>query len=327
MRKNKSVAYVMLALSSIIFGFSFLFTKETLKHLETFQLLGNRFLIAAVIMTVLMLARLVKINISFRKIKGLLLIAIFQPLIYFICETYGVRLTSSSESGMMIALMPIAIALFSRIILKERLNIRQWAAVFVSVIGVGMIIGAKGFDMSTGSMAGYILLIAAVTAEGIYSPSVRKMTAHCSPYEITFVMMWVGAIVFNAIGLINAVKNNTINTYFFDILNTEVIAGILYLAVLSSIVAFFCINYALSKVNASKSASFANLTTVISVLAGTLIGGEQILSLQIAGMVLILLSIWGIVHDKKDTKHIKGKKVYDHTDDNSAQGGGFYPQV
>jgi drug/metabolite transporter (DMT)-like permease len=88
-----------------------------------------------------------------------------------------------------------------------------------------------------------------------------------------------------------------VGTYFTDALRLEVLSGLLYLSVASSMVAFFCINFALSKVRACASASFCNLTTVVSVLAGVLLGGEELHMLQIAGMALILISIWGIVSD------------------------------
>ena len=142
---KKALAYIMLTVSSVIFGFSFLFTKETLAHLDIFQLLGLRFLAAAVIMAVLALTGIIKLKLSAYKIKAMMPLVLLRPSVYFIGETYGIKLTSSSESGMMIALMPIAIALFSVRILKERLVMRQWLAVAASVAGVVLIVGEGGF--------------------------------------------------------------------------------------------------------------------------------------------------------------------------------------
>jgi drug/metabolite transporter (DMT)-like permease len=294
---KKALSFIMLTASSVIFGFSFLFTKEALAHLAIFQLLGLRFLIASVIMTVLALTRVIKINLNAGKIKAMLPLVLLQPAIYFIGETYGIKLTSSSESGMMIALMPIAIALFSVKVLGERLIVRQWLSVAASVVGVALIVIEGGFSAS-GNMLGYLLLILAVVSEGLYSPLAKKTTEKCAPIEMTFVMMVAGAVLFNAIGLTEAGISGTAGTYFTDALNVDVLMGLLYLSVLSSIVAFFCYNYALSKVKASSSASFCNLTTVVSVLAGTLLGGEKLHFMQIAGMVLILISIWGIVSER-----------------------------
>ena len=302
MHKNTITAYIMLVVSSVIFGFSFLFTKDTLVYLDIFQLLGIRFLIASVIMTLIVLTGIIKINLTRKKLKGIFLLTLFQPVVYFICETFGVKLTSSSESGMMIALIPIFVALFSRFLLKEKLRLVQWISICVSVVGVVFIIGARGFNLGSGSFAGFMLLLGAVIAAGLYSPLSRKLSAHSSPFEITFVMMWIGALAFNAIGVGAAAAEGTLSTYITAAFSPGALPGVLYLGVLSSIVAFLCINYAVSKIRTSRTASFANLTTVISILAGTLLGGERIYTLQIIGIVLILLSIWGVLKtgSKKD---------------------------
>ena len=298
MHKKSYFPYILLVRSSAIFGFSFLFTKETLGYLDVFQLLGMRFLIAAVLMSVIAATRLVKVRLSRKKLKGILLLALFQPIIYFVGETFGVKLTSSSESGMMIALIPIATAFFSGLILKEKLILRQWIAILVSVIGVALIIFSKGMGFGSGTFVGFMLLLVAVIAAGLYGPMSRRLSAHSSPFEITFVMMWVGALVFNAIGLSVAGASGKLGTYFTAAFAPGAITGVLYLSILSSVVTFLIINYAVSKIRASKTAGFANLVTVISILAGVLIAGEKILPLQIVGIVLILVSIWGVVSDK-----------------------------
>lgn len=293
MKKDNIVAYLLLTVTSIIFGFSFMVTKDALEALGVFQLLGLRFLIAALVVTVLALTGAVKVKLTRSKLKMLLPLGLLEPLVYFVCETLGISLTSVSESGMMIALIPVTIALFSRIILKERLTVRQWVFVAVSFAGVVLVVATGGFSGS-GNIAGYVLLLAAVTAAGLYNPLAKRALACCTPAEVTLMMMWSGAVVFNIIGVSGAVADGTISTYISKALQPDVLTGIMYLSILSSIVAYFGVTYALSKINASQTSGFSNLTTVVSVLAGVLIGGEPLYALQIAGMVLILISIWGI---------------------------------
>jgi drug/metabolite transporter (DMT)-like permease len=298
MHKKSYFPYLLLVCSSAIFGFSFLFTKTTLAYLDVFQLLGIRFLLAAALMSIIAATRLVKLSLTRKKLKGILLLALFQPTIYFVCETFGIKMTSSSESGMMIAIIPIVTAFFSGLILKEKLIARQWIFIFVSVLGVALIIFSRGIDFGSGAFAGFMLLLGAVIAAGLYGPMSRRLSAHSSPFEITFVMIWVGAIVFNAIGLSTAAQAGRLSTYFSAAFTPGALTGVLYLGTLSSVVAFFIINFAVSRVRASKTSVFANLTTVISILAGVLIAGEKILALQIIGILLILISIWGVVSDK-----------------------------
>ena len=127
------------ALSAVVFGFSFLFTKTALDNLDMFQLLGSRFFVAAVFMLVLRVTKRIKVEITAAKVRGLLLVVLFQPILYFIFETIGVDRTSASESGVLIALIPVAVAIFAGLILKERLSFWQWLSIWASVAGVVLI--------------------------------------------------------------------------------------------------------------------------------------------------------------------------------------------
>ena len=301
MKKDVAIAYLLLTVTSVIFGFSFLVTRDALEALGVFQLLGLRFLAAALVMTALVATGVVKLHLNRAKLKLILPLALLQPLIYFTGETLGIQLTSATESGIMIALIPIAIALFSGAVAKERLTGRQWISVVVSVAGVALIVAAQDL-IGSGSIPGYLLLLAAVTAEGLYCSLARKVSVNCSPFEITFVMIWTGAVAFNVIGVSTAAADGTIAGYITAALQPGVLSGILYLGILSSTVAYFGVNYALSKIKASSTAGFANLTTVVSVLAGVMLGGEPLAPLQIVGIVLILLSIWGIAGESISRK-------------------------
>ncbi|HAA80455.1 MAG TPA: EamA family transporter, partial [Thermoanaerobacter sp.] len=63
--------------------------------------------------------------------------------------------------------------------------------------------------------------------------------------------------------------------------------------VLSSVVAYFLNNYALSKLPASQASVFANLTTVISIIAGITIRHETFYWYHVIGAIMILIGVWG----------------------------------
>ena len=63
---------------AVIWGFSLLFTKETLEHTFPLQLLGFRFGVAALLLTFLKLTGLIRINLKGKPIASLLILALFQ---------------------------------------------------------------------------------------------------------------------------------------------------------------------------------------------------------------------------------------------------------
>jgi drug/metabolite transporter (DMT)-like permease len=298
MLAQRFLPYAAITVAMVIFGFSFYFTKDALSHAGTFQLLGFRFLAAAAILTVLAACGLVKLRLTKQKLPGLLLIALFQPVLYFIGETVGVKLTSASESGVIIALIPIFVPLLSVAVVKEKISLARWLAIAVCVAGVVLIIFSKGFEGSGGHLAGIAALLSAVFAASFYTTVSARASHGCTPMEVTFIMMWAGAIVFNAIGFSTAAAQSQMQAYTAPLADGRFLLDLLYLGVLSSIVAFFFLNYSLSKLEATTVGAFENLVPVISMFAGVVVGGEKLVILQYAGAALILAGIWGAARGK-----------------------------
>lgn len=281
---------------AIIFGLSFLFTKETLQYLSPFQLLGLRFALAALSLTLLVACRLVRLRIRLQHLPGLLKIALWQPVLYFLCETYGVKLTTASESGVVIALVPVAVTVLSIFILGEKITARQGACIGLAVAGVMLMAlasSSNGGGESKFHLLGILLLFGAVMAGGFYNIFSRQASTEYPPLDITFVMMWLGALVFNAAGLTQSYLTGQMGNYYAALQHLPAAAGLVYLGLLSSVLGFLLLNYALSRMTASRTAVFLNLIPVVSVLAGVLFYGEKLGAWQMAGGALILLGVWG----------------------------------
>lgn len=276
---------------SSIFGFSFLLTKEGLELLTPFHLLGFRFAVAFLCLSILRFIGIININLKGKKLNKLFLLALFQPGIYFFCETTGMLYITSSEAGMMIALVPVAVTILAAIILNEKPTLLQSVFVALSVSGVFFIIFNRGESQIEGNYLGLLLLGIAVIAAAFYNIISRQLSLEFSAVEITYVMMGFGALVFNLIAIHE--KNFNLSNYFNLIKNKDVLISVIYLGVLSSVVGFFMMNYTLSKITAAEAAVFTNLTTVVSIIAGVIFRNEAFGKIQIMGAVLIIIGVWG----------------------------------
>lgn len=291
LKLKKYFPYLAGSTFSLVFGFSFLFTKEGLELITPFHLLAFRFSLAFICLSILRFIGIININLKGKNLKKLFLLAIFQPGIYFICETTGMLYTTSSEAGMMIALIPVAVTILGAIFLNEKPGFLQTVFVVLSVAGVFVIILNRGVSPAAANSTGLILLGGAVIAAGVYNIISRQLSLEFSPVEITYVMMGFGALFFNIIALYQ--KNFQISSYFMMLQNRNVLISVIYLGIFSSVVAFFMMNYTLSKITAAESAVFANLTTVVSIAAGVILRNEPFFKFQVIGAVLIIIGVWG----------------------------------
>lgn len=277
---------------SIIFGFSFLFTKNALDFVSPMNFLVYRFFVASVAFLFLLSSKSIRIEKkSYWKLWKLI---IFQPILYFIFETYGIDRINSSEAGMIIALIPIVVNVLSGLVLKEKADFLHYTLVAMGFFGVILIVG---FNLSAHNILGKIFMLLAVLSAGMYTVFSRKLSKEFEPQEITFFMMIGGFLFFSILNLFTG--------QFRLVLNLQIFASALYLGVLSSAVAFFLLNYMVKKASPTLTTVFSNLTTVVSVIAGVIFRKETIGIQQIIGMILILSSLLMITIRAQRTMRIE----------------------
>lgn len=289
--KNKQItATVAACLSQIIFGFSFLFTKIALESASPFVVLADRYLIAFVVMTAVVIISKIKIRLTSH--TGLLfLMALFQPILYFLFETYGIQMTTSSFSSVMIAMIPV-VSMFSGILfLKEIPTPMQYVFTVLSVLGA-IIMALLGTSDGTVRPLGILLLMGAVFSSVAYNTLSRKISGQYSPLERTYIMMASGLVVFMSIALFE--NRGQLSLIFTPFLKVSFTSGILYLGVVSSVVAFFLLNYANTYLPVSKTTVFSNFTTVVSVLAGVLFLKEPFSGKAFFAIMMIVVGVCGV---------------------------------
>ncbi len=275
-----------------IFGLSFLVTKGSLAVLSPFELLFLRFALATLILGALALFRLIKLDFRGKAPGDLALVCLFQPFLYFIGETFGIRDSASSTAGLVIGVLPAVGTIFGAVMLGEGVGLLQAAFLGLSVLGVAAIAffgGAAGG--AGGSFAGFLFLLGAVASAAFYNVFSRRSSRSYSPIETTFAMMASGALLFGLLAAVNPGGAGFAPGLFSRAFRAA--PGILYLGALSSVLAFFFINFTLSRLRVSQSIVFSNLTTVISVAAGVLLLGEPFGIAQLAGSVMIVAGVWG----------------------------------
>ncbi|WP_315114561.1 DMT family transporter [Clostridium intestinale] len=290
---KKIIPYFTALITNIIFGLSFLFTKKALMVSNPITLVAFRFLLAFIIMSLLIAFKVIKVNYKNKPMKWLIVLAIIEPIIYFIFETYGLQRTSSSLGGLMIALIPIVVTILAIYFLNEKPSRKQVLSIILSVSGVVLIILMDGSKNSGNSILGVLFLSVAVFSAAFFNIIARKISKHFTAIEVTYFMMFLGAIFFNIVSVSNHVLNGSLSNYFEPLKSSSFVSSILYLGILSSIVAYFLANFTLSKMEASKSAVFANISTIVSILAGVIFLKKNFHLYHTIGSAMILMGVWG----------------------------------
>ncbi len=293
---TKAKCYIYLLIGHVIFGFSFLLSTIGLSVADLYVLLAARFLVAFVVMNLILLSGKVRINLKNKNIKALLLLGVIQPVLYFIFELSAVNVAPTSFVGTLISLIPIVTLVLGMIFLKEKARPVQIIFALISVCGVFLTTMNQG-EQGT-NIAGFLFSMGAVFASGFFNIISRKISGEFSAFERTYVMFAVGTVAFLTIAIMRSLENPT-QMLLVPLTSIEFWISIIFLAVLSSVVAFMMINYALTHVSAGMGGIFANIVTVISILAGVIILGEEMGLNQVIGSVIIIVSVYMVIFPPK----------------------------
>lgn len=292
LNKNEILASLAALIPNIIFGFSFLFSKTALSFAHPLIILAVRFTVAFLVLNLLWALGVVKLNFRGKKIGKIMLMAVAQPLLYFIFELYGINATSSAMSGVIISLVPVAVIVLSSLFLKEKPTRLQIGCATLSLLAVAAI-SILSNDGNRNTLYGILLLLGAVVCAAVFNIISRGESAKFTPFERTYMMFLVGAVGFDIIA-VAALQGSFLPELCAAAVHPEFWGAIGYLAVLSSIVAFMLYNYATTKISAVRAASFSNVITVVSVLAGLLIMKENLSVPQLICCALIILGVYGV---------------------------------
>ena len=278
--------------SNIIFGFSFLASRIAMEAADPLLLLAIRFLLSAGFMTVLILAGAVRVHLKGKRPWRLIPLGLLQPVIYFICENYGIMYTNSSFAGTMIALIPLATLFMGIIFLGETCGPAQIGWAVCSFVGVA-VVSLFGSEAGVVSAKGILILVAAVLSNALFMVLSRSLAEEFSAFERTYVMFLMGGGAFTVLAAAeNRFDPGRIAAALAACAKPDFAAAVIYLALVSSVLAFLLINYSTGKIEARRSSSFASISTVVSIAAGVVFRGEPFSLPQLIGSVLILVGVY-----------------------------------
>ena len=277
-------------------GLSFLASRTGLNSAHVFVFLSHRFLLSFLIMHLFprQVARL-------REAKGFLLplvaLGMAQPVIYFLGEQFGILHSTTSFSGVMIAMIPVVSTLAAWPILKERPTGCQ---LLFSLLSVGGVIGIGLMNEDSGALdwIGVAALLVAVAGATAYTLLSRRIAGRTSPFARTYAMMGVGAVFFTVLAMIRC--EGSLAAYVQPLGETPYLLSVLFLSLFCSVISFFLSGYAITRLPVARETVFSNLTTAVAVFAGVVFLHEPFSWLSLVCILLILVGIYGVQRTAKE---------------------------
>lgn len=136
-----------------LFASVFTISKGALNYSQPFFLVGVRMFFAGVIIVgYLAWIKKEKFNFERKYLWQLLALAVFNIYLTNVFEFWGLKYLTSFKTCFFYSLSPFLSALFSYLILSEKMSLKKWIGLLIGCIGITPILMAQGAEeLSTGS--------------------------------------------------------------------------------------------------------------------------------------------------------------------------------
>ncbi|MAC83063.1 MAG: EamA family transporter, partial [Arcobacter sp.] len=159
-----------------IWGSSFIALKAAMDDLAPFTVIFIRML-AASLCFVYFIKSFLKYDFTKKDIKFILLLAIFEPCLYFIFEAKALQLTSASQAGMIASLMPLITAMAAGYFLKEIITKKLILGSVIAMLGVvSLSVNATTSVSAPNPLLGNFLELLAMSCAAGYTIVARYLT-------------------------------------------------------------------------------------------------------------------------------------------------------
>jgi drug/metabolite transporter (DMT)-like permease len=284
---NKTFQYYGAALLSMFFwSFSFVWFKIAYKAYEPMTVVLFRLILATVIIFVVsqVMRKLEKLRKN--DLGWMLLLSFFEPFMYFMGESFGLKYISSTVAAVVVSTIPLFTTLAAWYFYREKLTKTNFAGLVISIIGVSLVVFDTAYGLSASPLGLMLEFIAVLSTVG-YAVILKKLTARYNGYTIITYQNLFGIFMFFPFWLIFE-SSVTLQTPF----NAEAFSAILKLAVFASILAFIFFTYSIRHLGINRSNMFVNLIPVFVAIFSFLILGDEINIQKAAGIMIVISGLF-----------------------------------
>lgn len=283
---QKLKIYLAISLAMLIWSFSFIWTRQAIHSFEPITLVTLRLFLASALLFLYAKFSGKFQTLRHEDIKWFVMLAFFEPFMYYIGETYGLTMVDSTLASVIIATIPLFAPILAFVVLRERISWANIAGIAVSLTGVFLVI----YEPSGGFAAnpvGVLLLFLAVLSAILYTTTLRKISTHYNTTSVIFYQSLIGLFYFIPTFLIV-----DFTKFSVERITGEGVFALTMLAIFASVLAFVLFAGVVRKIGVAKTNVFVNLIPVFTAVLAWWMLDEKLTMLKIVGITVAVTGLF-----------------------------------
>ncbi len=286
MRFNKKnfLGVILLLLTTISWGTSFIILKDTVETVSTFYILAIRFTLSGLIIGLIFFKKIIKTPLK-TMFCGIILGVILT--VAYDVQTFGLIETSPARNAFLTGFYCILTPFLAWFLIKNKPTTYNVLAAILCIVGIGLVVFSNGSDGESYLLGDVLTLIAAVfyALQIIYIEKFQG-EGQDTIQLLVFELLTVGVmnVIFSLIMDLPA----GINVY---ILNFDQLAKIMYLTLICTLFAQFGMMFGQKLTTCNQASLILSLESVFGALFSVILGGEVLTFGLIIGFAIIFFAM------------------------------------
>lgn len=186
---------IYLSLAVVFWGWSFVFTKIMLGYMSPVEVLGVRLIIGLPFLFLIILTKKIKLQFE-QKDKIFIYLGAAIITIHFLVQITGLKYTSATNTGWIISIIPLIIAVLSYFVLKERAGMNVVLGIVVATLGIVLLVSnGKIYQLEWLRSTGDWLVFISAHTWAFYTITIRDVARKYNPLAVTFSVLFPMAIL------------------------------------------------------------------------------------------------------------------------------------
>lgn len=299
--------YLGLLFAHIVWGANFVVAKLTLNEFPVMNLAFFRFFLAFLLMLpFLFIFEKKQLKIKVKHIPKLFIGSLLMVTLNIAFFFQGISMTTTIEASSLSMSVPIFSIFIAWIFLREKIYLVNLLGVLFGLFGALIISGLPLIllgSYNSANLVGNLLILLSAFSTVIGMIIIKQLLKEYDSVVLTTVIFGFAAISF----IIPAVLEFINNPAWINKISVFGILGLIYMALMSSVVAYFLFSWALEKIDIVKVSLFEYFNPAVTATLAVPLLGERISFSFIVGTCLVILGVyWGTL-GKSEHHHFSHK--------------------
>ncbi|NOT08766.1 MAG: DMT family transporter [Gemmatimonadales bacterium] len=269
-------------LVTLVWGGNFAVSKFAMEQIPPLPFSAFRFTLASAILVVIARRLGAVAQLPRKTLIGLIVLGVVGNTFYQTAFMTGLSMTTATNSAMIVASLPVVVALLGTVFGIERASVAMWAGVLLSTTGVALVVTARGIHFSAQSFRGDLLVLFAVLCWASYTVGVRRIGRGVDPLQITTITTVAGTPGLLLLGLPGLLRED------WGAVTLKTWAAVAYAAFLALVLAYALYNRAVQGIGSGRTAIYNCLTPLVAMIIAWFTLHEVPTGMQFVGVILVI---------------------------------------